>query len=134
MTQGIGRMLVVLDRSGAAEAAVGFVEGAAGGFGTVTEFVEVAEQTARHRGERVAHSIRDGRHATYYLAQGPSQGARNRLLAGRIADSARHSGADVIVLGLDRRRLARHRFGASLRSRLAAATDLPVLVAPAVRR
>jgi nucleotide-binding universal stress UspA family protein len=129
-TAGFGRMLVVLDGSADAEAAAGFVEGATGRFGTVASFVEVAEQTARHRGERVARSSRDGRHATVCLVSGPTQGARNRLLADRIAEAARQSGADLIVLGVDHRRLAHHRLAASLRSRLAAATDLPVLVAP----
>ena len=129
-TPGFGRMLVVLDASADAESAVGLVEGATGRFGTVASFVEVAEQTARHRGERVAPSIRRGRHATTSLVSGPTRGARNRLLADRIAESARQSGADVIVLGLDHRRLAHHRLAASLRSRLASATDLPVLVAP----
>jgi nucleotide-binding universal stress UspA family protein len=129
-TPGFGRMLVVLDASADAESAVGFVEGAAGRFGTVASFVEVAEQTARHRGERVARSIRRGHQATTCLVSGPTQGARNRLLADCIAESARQSDADVIVLGLDHRRLAHHRLAASLRSRLASATDLPVLVAP----
>jgi nucleotide-binding universal stress UspA family protein len=123
-------MLVVLDGSADAEAASVFVEGATGRFGTVASFVEVAEQTARHRGERLARRIRNGRHATTCLVSGPTQGARNRLLAGRIAEAARQSGADLIVLGVDHRRLAHHRLAASLRSRLAAATDLPVLMAP----
>ena len=123
-------MLVVLDGSADAEAAAGFVEGATGRLGTVAAFVELAEQSARHRSERVARSIRRGRNATTCLVSGPTQGARNRLLADRIAEVARQSGADVIVLGLDHRRLAHHRLAPSLRSRLAAVTDLPVLVGP----
>ncbi len=127
---GFGRMLVVLDGSADAEAAAGFVEGATGRFGTVASFLDVAEQTAPHRRERVTRSIRNGRHATICRVSGPTQGARNRLLAHRITEAARESGADVIVLGVDHRRLAHHRLAASLRSRLTSATDLPVLVAP----
>ena len=129
-TAGFGRMLVVLDGSADAEAAAGFVEGATGRFGTVASYVEVTEQRARHRGERLSRSIRNGRHSTTCLVSGPTQGARNRLLAGRIAEAARQSGADLIVLGVDHRRLAHHLLAASLRSRLATTTDLPVLVGP----
>jgi nucleotide-binding universal stress UspA family protein len=127
---GFGRMLVVLDGSAEAQAATAFAEGASGRFGTVASFVELAEQTTRRRSERTARGVRNGRHATICRVSGPTAGARNRLLAARIAEAARESGADVIVLGVDHRRLAHHRLAASLRSRLAAATDLPVLVVP----
>jgi nucleotide-binding universal stress UspA family protein len=57
-------------------------------------------------------------------------GARNDAVVHDIADAASAFGADVIVLGCDRRRLSRHRLAHSLRERLARATDVPVLVAP----
>jgi nucleotide-binding universal stress UspA family protein len=57
-------------------------------------------------------------------------GARNDAVVHAIADAASAFGADVIVLGCDRRRLSRHRLAHSLRERLARATELPVLVAP----
>jgi nucleotide-binding universal stress UspA family protein len=57
-------------------------------------------------------------------------GTRNDAVVHAIADAASAFGADVIVLGCDRRRLSRHRLAHSLRERLARATELPVLVAP----
>jgi nucleotide-binding universal stress UspA family protein len=128
---GFGRMLVVLDGSADADAAAGFAEAAAGGFGTIASYVELREQTARRRCEQVRGTVRNGRHATNSTVSGPTEGTRNRLVAHRIAEEAKECGADVIVLGVDHRRLAHHRLSSSLRSRLAEATDLPVLVAPA---
>ena len=57
-------------------------------------------------------------------------GARNAEVVRQVADAAAAFGADVIVLGCDHRRLARHRLSHSLRERLTRATDLPVLVVP----
>jgi nucleotide-binding universal stress UspA family protein len=57
-------------------------------------------------------------------------GARNEAVVREVANAAVAFGADVIVLGCDRRRLARHRLGHSLREALTRATDLPVLVVP----
>jgi nucleotide-binding universal stress UspA family protein len=57
-------------------------------------------------------------------------GARTRRLASEITAAAESCGADVIVLGMDRRRLARRHLIPSLRDQLASATALPVLVAP----
>jgi nucleotide-binding universal stress UspA family protein len=57
-------------------------------------------------------------------------GARKDATVHEVADAAVAFGADVIVLGCDRRRLARHRLGHSLRETLTRATDLPVLVVP----
>ncbi len=127
---GLGRMLVVLDGSADAEAAAGFAEAAARGFGTIASFVDLREQTARRRCERIRGGIHNGRHATTSTVSGPTQGSRNWLVAQRIAAEAKECGADVIVLGVDHRRLAHHRLSSSLRSQLAGATDLPVLMAP----
>jgi nucleotide-binding universal stress UspA family protein len=57
-------------------------------------------------------------------------GARKDATVREVADAAVAFGADVIVLGCDRRRLARHRLGHSLREALTRATDLPVLIVP----
>ncbi len=57
-------------------------------------------------------------------------GARTRQLASAIAAAAETCGADVIVLGMDRRRMARRHLTPSLRDQLTSATALPVLVAP----
>lgn len=59
-------------------------------------------------------------------------GARNGDVVREIARAADAFGADVIVLGFDHRRLARHRLSHSLRERLTRATELPVLVVPVV--
>jgi nucleotide-binding universal stress UspA family protein len=58
---------------------------------------------------------------------------RNRRLVTGIADAARTLGADVIVLGLEHRRMARHRFARSFRALLARTTDLPVMIPPRLR-
>ncbi len=61
---------------------------------------------------------------------GRTLGARTRQLASAISAAAESCGADVIVLGMDRRRMARRHLAPSLRDRLTGATALPVLVAP----
>jgi nucleotide-binding universal stress UspA family protein len=55
-------------------------------------------------------------------------GARNRTAVAAVVDAAAEFGADVMVLGCRKRRLANHRRGLSLRERLARATDLPLMV------
>jgi nucleotide-binding universal stress UspA family protein len=57
--------------------------------------------------------------------------ARDQQVAAHVAEAARAVGADVIVLGLDRRRLEHHRFSPSLRERLTELAAVPVLVPPA---
>jgi nucleotide-binding universal stress UspA family protein len=99
------RMLVVLDESPAARSAFAFACGCAKAFGAALRFVQP---------ETSGHTL----------------GARNRGLAKAISESAEAFGADVIVLGLDHSRLARHRIAPSLRKQLARVTDLPLLVAP----
>ena len=47
---------------------------------------------------------------------GPTEGARSHTLAEEIGRTAEGFGADVVVLGLTRSRLARHRLAPSLRS------------------
>jgi len=87
----------------------------AGASGAGVRTVEVSDGGAGRRG-------RHGGRATL--------GARNRRLAAEIAAAAESYGADVIVLGIDHRRLTARRLAPSLRDQLTRATTLPVLVAP----
>jgi hypothetical protein len=57
-------------------------------------------------------------------------GARSHRLAEEIAVAAEARDADVIVLGIDRRRIAKRHIAPSLRAQLTRETALPVLVAP----
>ncbi len=57
-------------------------------------------------------------------------GARSHRLAEEIAVAAEERDADVIVLGIDRRRMAKRHVAPSLRAQLTRETALPVLVAP----
>ncbi|HVT42623.1 MAG TPA: universal stress protein [Acidimicrobiales bacterium] len=106
--RGFQRMLVVTDRTDAGRAAFALAREWAGLFGAEIRVLEVSE------------------------ARGATLGARNRHLAEGIAEAARDSGADAIVLGVDRQRMARGHLGRSLRDHLVGTTDLPVLLAPAV--
>jgi nucleotide-binding universal stress UspA family protein len=125
------RMLVAIDGSSAAQAAVQLVAEWVGGPGADVRVVRVTERRRRggNRGEppvdaaalEPAHRI---------MVSAPSLGARNRQMVHGIAEAAADFGADVIVLGFDRSRLAGHRLAPSLRQQIVRATDLPVLVAP----
>ncbi|HEY1830990.1 MAG TPA: hypothetical protein VGG38_12180 [Acidimicrobiales bacterium] len=63
--------------------------------------------------------------------EGGRRNARDQQVAAHVAGAAAAVGADVIVLGLDRRRLEHHRFSPSLRERLTESAPVPVLVPPA---
>jgi hypothetical protein len=97
------RVLVVVDRSESARTAVDFARAWASKSGALV---------------RVSAPLPD---------------TRNRRLVTGIADGARTFGADVIVLGLEHRRMARHRFARSFRALLARTTDLPVMIPPQLR-
>jgi nucleotide-binding universal stress UspA family protein len=99
------RVLVVVDGSESARTAVAFAEDWARDSGAQVRIVELAERA-------------------------PTLDARNRRLVAGITDAARTFGADVVVLGLERRRMARHRFARSFRAQLASTTDLPVMIPP----
>ena len=68
--------------------------------------------------------------ANQFSVSGATRGARNQQLVSGIAEAAETFGADLIVMGIDRHRLARHRFSRGVREQLTAATDVPVLMAP----
>ena len=125
------RMLVAIDESPTAVAAVGLVAEWVDGPGAEVRFVQVTE-TRRERGnviESGAGLAAD--EPVHRLVVGArTLGARNRQLVHSIAQAAEGFAADVIVLGFDRPRLTGHRLAPSLRERIMRATDLPVLVAP----
>jgi nucleotide-binding universal stress UspA family protein len=123
------RLLVVLDGSTAAGPARELAHDWASAFGAETRFVTLEERSPRRaEGGAAPPAAADG--SAHLSAGGHSVRARNRTLVAGIAAAAEDFGADLIVLGCDHRRLAGHRVGASLRERLARATELPVMVAP----
>ncbi len=132
---GSHRVLVVTDGSGSAAFAVAREWTVA--FGTDVCAMEVAEQRDRRR-PRAHTGAADDRRLTDATAAPARRvevhvwtlGGRTRHLAAAIAAAAEACGADVIVLGVNRRRLARRHLTPSLRDQLTSATELPVLVAP----
>jgi nucleotide-binding universal stress UspA family protein len=125
------RMLVAIDESKAAQGAVDFAAEWVGEHGAEVRFLEVTEEHTQRRGERESDvDPIAGTPARHLAVAGPTLGARNRRLVHDIAEAAQDFGADLIVLGFDRPRLARHRLAPSLRAQLVRVTDLPVLVTP----
>ena len=61
---------------------------------------------------------------------GATRGQRNQQLVRGIVEAAATFGADLIIVGIDGRRLGRSRFAESFRAQLTAATDVPVLMGP----
>ena len=124
-------MLVAIDESPAAVAAVGLVAEWVDGPGAEVRFVQVTE-TRRQQGNGVGSEagLTADEPAHRLVVGAPTLGARNRQLVHGIAQAAEGFGADVIVLGFDRPRLTGHRLAPSLREQIMRATDLPVLVAP----
>jgi hypothetical protein len=94
-------------------------------------FIQLTDESSRRRCEIVTDVSRHGRRvANQFSVSGATLGARNQQLVSGIAEAARTFDADLIVVGLDRRRAARHRFSSSIREQLTAATNVPVLIAP----
>jgi nucleotide-binding universal stress UspA family protein len=125
------RMLVAIDESQAAEAAVALVAEWVDGPGADVCFIQVREARKQRRsGAGSDADVTPAEPAFRLVVGAPTLGARNRQLVHGIAEAAERFGADVIVLGLDRTRLAGHRFATSLREQIMRATDVPVLVAP----
>ncbi len=130
---GFGHVLVVVDDSPDGVVAASYGAAVVRQFGGIAATVEVSEEKARRRHGSRTGIARSGQRATSCAVTGPTEGSRNRALAQQIADAAGEFGADVIVLGLARTRLARHRVAPSLRSLVAQATEVPVLLAPPAR-
>jgi nucleotide-binding universal stress UspA family protein len=138
---GFRRVLLVMDESGEARAAASYAEGLSRQFGVGVATLLVTEARARQRAGQLSdiavhgrsETARNGRRATACTVSGPTEGARSHTLATEVAHAAEEDGADVIVLGLSRARLARHRLAPNLRSLVAQATEVPVLLAPVAR-
>ncbi len=125
------RILVALDGSDDARAAFVFVSNVARHFDAQVWFIQLTDESSRRRCEIVTDVGQRGRRvANQFSVSGATRGARNQQLASGIAEAAQTYGADLIVLGLDRRRVTRHGFGSSVREQLTAATNVPVLMAP----
>ena len=129
-TAGFRRVLLVVDESSEARAAARYADDVARQFAGTVATLTVTEAKARQRAGRLSGATRRGRDVTTCAVSGPTVGARSHLLAEEVARSAEGFGADVVVLGLSRARLARHRLAPSLRALVAQATEVPVLLAP----
>jgi nucleotide-binding universal stress UspA family protein len=127
---GFRQVLLVMDESSEARAAASYATGLSRQFGARVCTLLVTEAKARQRAGQLSAIARSGRGATACTVSGPTEGARSRTLATEVALAAERSDADVIVLGLSRARLARHRLAPNLRSLVAQATEVPVLLAP----
>jgi nucleotide-binding universal stress UspA family protein len=125
------KILVALDDSDAARAAFVFASDWARHFDSQLWFIQLTQETYRRRGEIVTDVSRRGRQrANHFTVSGATRGQRNHQLVSGIAEAASTFGADLIIVGLERRRLGRARFAESVREQLTAATEVPVLLAP----
>jgi nucleotide-binding universal stress UspA family protein len=125
------RILVALDGSEDARAAFVFVSDWARHFDSQVWFIQLTEESSRRRCEIVTDVAQRGRRmANQFSVSGATRHSRNAQLVSGIAEAAETYKADLIVVGLDRRRLERHRFSPSVRAQLTAATSTPVLMAP----
>jgi nucleotide-binding universal stress UspA family protein len=126
------RILVALDGSEDARAAFVFVNDWARHFDAKVWFIQLAdESSSRRRCEIVTDVHRRGRQmANQFTVSGATRGARNQALVSGISEAAETFGADLIVVGLDRHRLARNGLSRNVREQLTAATKIPVLMAP----
>ena len=125
------RILVALDGSEDARTAFVFVSDWARHFDAKVWFIQLADESSRRRGEIVTDVHRRGRQmANQFTISGATRGARNQQLVSGISEAAVTFGADLIVVGLDRHRLAHNVLSRSVREQLTAATNVPVLMAP----
>jgi nucleotide-binding universal stress UspA family protein len=125
------RILVALDGSDAARAAFVFANDWARHFDSQLWFIQLTEEHHGRRSEIVTDvSLRGRQRANHFAVGGSNRRQRNQQLVGGIAEAACTFEADLIIVGLDRRRLERSRFDYSVREQLTAATKVPVLIAP----
>jgi nucleotide-binding universal stress UspA family protein len=125
------KILVALDASDAARAAFVFANDWARHFDSELWFIQLTEESHRARRDIVTDVGRRGRQrANHFAVSGATRGQRDQQLVSGIAEAAMTFGADLIIVGLEGRRLRRARFAESVREQLTAATDVPVLVAP----
>lgn len=133
------RILLALDGTESGEVAISFATTLARKFGSQVRVVHVNELLVGGRGyaaetEQEAMQIVDEA-VSYLKAEGVAADGVHYLancftIDDRIAEAAQDWGADVIVFGSKRRRLARFG-GAGLRERVTALSGLPTLTAPA---
>jgi nucleotide-binding universal stress UspA family protein len=125
------RILVVLDDSEAARSAFVFATDWVRRLDAEVWFIVLTDETSRRKCEVVSDVRHCGRlPSNSFAISGATRRARNVQLASGIAKAARAYRADLIVLGLDPRRMTRQRFTKGVRELLAEATDLPMLIAP----
>jgi nucleotide-binding universal stress UspA family protein len=125
------RILVALDGSEDARAAFVFASDWARHFDAKVWFIQLADESSRRRCEMVTDVQRRGRQITnQFTVSGATRGVRNQRLVSGISEAAVTFGADLIVVGLDRHRLAHSGLSRNVREQLTAATNIPVMMAP----
>jgi nucleotide-binding universal stress UspA family protein len=118
------RILVAMDSSDAARAAFVFVSDWARQFDAQVWFIQLTGESTRRRCEIVTDVDQRGRQlANQFTVRGATRSARNQQLVNGIAEAAQTFRADIVVLGIDRHRLAR-----GVREQLTQATNVPVLI------
>lgn len=125
------RILVAIDNSDAARSAFVFVTDWARQFDAKVWFIVLTGESNCRRSELVTDVPHRGRQlANCFMVSGATRGARNHRLVWAIDDAAKVHRADLIILGLDPRRMARQHFTKGVHELLTSATDTPILVAP----
>jgi len=125
------RILVALDGSDDARAAFVFATDWSRHFDSQLWFIQLTQESHRARREIVTDVNRRGRQrANQFAVSGATRGRRNQQLVSGIVEAADTFGADLIIVGIDGRRLGRSRLAESFRAQMTAATDVPVLLAP----
>jgi len=127
------RILVAVDASETGHIAAHFGTELADQFDAAVRIVPFSGDMDRRRGERevVRHKPNGGDlYGSGLTVNGVTRAARDHQLVSGIAKEAAGFGADLIVLGLDRRRTSRHHFSRSVREQLTRATMVPVMVSP----
>ena len=124
------RILVALDSSEAARAAFVFVSDWARQFDAQVWFIQLTDESSSRRCEIVTDVGRRGRQlANEFTVGGATRSARDEQLVSGIAEAAQTFRADLVVVGIERRRLAR-----GVREQLTHATSVPVLIPPTAAR
>jgi nucleotide-binding universal stress UspA family protein len=133
------RILVALDETEAGRSAVALAANMAREFDATVWLFQVTEHATRRAGQSerfVAQPSGFDDHAVVELQRagiavsGASRTVRDHHLVKGIVDEAARFGADVIVLGLERKRIAHHSFSKALQEQIARVTTVPVMIAP----
>ena len=118
------RILVAMDSSDAARAAFVFAGDWARQFDAQVWFIQLTDESARRRCGIVSDVEQRGRQlANQFTVRGATRSDRNQQLVNSIAEAAQTFRADLVVVGIDRHRLAR-----GVREQLTQATNVPVLI------